>query len=404
MTGSTHEPVLVNEVIDALSITADGCYLDGTFGRGGHSQAILNSLGLNGRLIAVDKDQQAVDHAQANFSQDARFQVFKSSFAKIDQVLSSAIGDGKLDGAFFDLGVSSPQLDQPERGFSFRHHGPLDMRMDRSSDESAASWLAQAEMYELRKVFRQYGEERYAGRIARQIVEVRDQAPIETTQQLAELIAQIVPSREKGKHPATRVFQAIRIRVNRELEELALMLPAILKWIKPGGRLVVISFHSLEDRIVKRFMRDEAKGDNYPVDLAVTQDMLNPSIKLVSKAIRPSSAEVAQNPPLTKCGDARSAEAGAKIMNRVVLFAGMILLASSMTLIYVRHLNRIVFVQEQAISTQRDALNIEWRKLLTELATWSVLRIENKARRELELKVPTIEQTQFVWTGETHDG
>jgi len=287
---------LVNEVIDALSINAGGCYLDGTFGRGGHSREILNRLGANGRLIAVDKDQQAIDYAQSNFSHDSRFIAIKSSFAKLDQVLSSVLGECKLDGALFDLGVSSPQLDQPERGFSFRKSGPLDMRMDQDSDESAASWLAKAELYELRKVFRQYGEERYAGRIARQIVEVREQQPIETTDQLADLISQIVPTREKGKHPATRVFQAIRIRINQELEELQLMLPVILNWIKPKGRLVVISFHSLEDRIVKRFMRQAAKGDNFPLDLAVTQDMLNPSIKLVSKAIRPSDSEIKRNP------------------------------------------------------------------------------------------------------------
>ena len=296
MTGSTHEPVLVNEVIDALKINADGCYLDGTFGRGGHSLSILNMLGEKGRLIAVDKDQQAIDYAQSNFSHDSRLKAIKSSFAKLDEILPELLGERKLDGALFDLGVSSPQLDQPERGFSFRHHGPLDMRMDQAGYESAATWLASAEMYELRKVFRQYGEERYAGRIANRIVDVREQHPIETTDQLADLISQIVPTKEKGKHPATRVFQAIRIRINRELEELQLMLPVILKWIKPGGRLVVISFHSLEDRIVKRFMRQEAKGDNYPLDLAVTQDMLNPSIKLVSKAVRPSDGEVSRNP------------------------------------------------------------------------------------------------------------
>ena len=296
MTGSTHEPVLVNEVIDALSIKSAGCYLDGTFGRGGHSQAILNLLSASGRLIAVDKDQQAIDYGKNNFSHDSRVNVIKSSFAKLDQVLSSVLADDRLDGALFDLGVSSPQLDQPHRGFSFRHHGPLDMRMDQAGEESAATWLASAEMYELRKVFRQFGEERYAGRIAKQIVAVREHSPLETTDQLAELISQIVPTREKGKHPATRVFQAIRIRVNQELEELQMMLPVILNWIKPGGRLAVISFHSLEDRIVKRFMRAAAKGDDFPLDLAVTGDMLNPSIKLVTKAIRPSNDEVSRNP------------------------------------------------------------------------------------------------------------
>ena len=296
MTGSIHEPVLVNEVIDALSIKADGCYLDGTFGRGGHSQAILNALGSAGRLLAVDKDQQAIDFARTNFDQDARLNAYKSSFANLDDLLGSILKDDRLDGALFDLGVSSPQLDQPERGFSFRHSGPLDMRMDQDARETAASWLASAELYELKKVFRQYGEERFAGRIANKIVELREEHPFETTDQLADLISKIVPTREKGKHPATRVFQAIRIRVNRELEELQLMLPAVLNWIKPGGRLVVISFHSLEDRIVKRFMRDQAKGDDFPIDLAVTSDMLNPRIKLISKAVRPGDEEVGRNP------------------------------------------------------------------------------------------------------------
>lgn len=296
MSGSTHEPVLVREVIDALRINADGCYLDGTFGRGGHSMAILNRLGGKGHLIALDKDQQAVDFAHSTFAGDPRFQIFKSSFADLDTVLPCALSGYKLDGALFDLGVSSPQLDQPERGFSFRHHGPLDMRMDQSAEQSAASWLARAEIDELRKVFRQYGEERYAGRIARQIVAAREQHPIETTDQLAELITQVVPTREKAKHPATRVFQAIRIRINRELEELQDMLPAILSWIKPGGRLAVISFHSLEDRIVKRFLRQAAKGDSFPVDLPVTHDMLNPKIRIVNKAIRPEEIEVRRNP------------------------------------------------------------------------------------------------------------
>lgn len=296
MTGSAHEPVLLNEVMDALRITSGGCYLDGTFGRGGHARSILSRLGENGRLIAVDKDQQAIDYAVENFGDDHRISIIKSGFARINQVLNPILEPAGLDGALFDLGVSSPQLDQPSRGFSFRHHGPLDMRMDQQCDESAASWLASAEQGELASVFRKYGEERYAGRIARQIIAVRSESPIHTTDQLARLIEKIVPTREKGKHPATRVFQAIRIRVNQELEELQLMLPSILDWLKPGGRLAVISFHSLEDRIVKRFMRQAARGDDYPPDLAVTSDMLNPSLRLISKAIRPSSDEIRRNP------------------------------------------------------------------------------------------------------------
>ena len=296
MTDFNHEPVLVNEVIDALNIQPSGFYLDATFGRGGHSRQILERLEDLGCLLGLDKDQQAIEHAQVALASDARFTAIKSSFENLDQVMSQNFVAKKLDGVLFDLGVSSPQLDQAERGFSFRKDGPLDMRMDQDNDLSAAKWLAQAEEYELRKVFKQYGEERYAGRIAREIIARRDIEPLETTGQLAGLISNIVPTKEFDKHPATRVFQAIRIRINRELEEIANALPLALDYLKPGGRLVVISFHSLEDRIVKRFFRKEARGDDYPVDMPVTANMLNPGLKIISKPTRPQNAEIDANP------------------------------------------------------------------------------------------------------------
>ncbi len=296
MTDSKHEPVLVNEVITALNIQPSGFYLDSTYGRGGHSRQILKRLNNLGRLLSLDKDQQAIKHAQSTLSEDSRFSVIKSSFENLDQVLSEYSDGQKLDGVLFDLGVSSPQIDQADRGFSFRQDGPLDMRMDQGSDFSAAKWLAQAEEFELRKAFKQYGEERYAGRIAREIVARREIEPLETTTRLADLISEIVPIKEFDKHPATRVFQAIRIRINRELEAIAKALPLALEWLRPGGRLVVISFHSLEDRIVKRFFKNQAKGDDYPQDLPITADMLNPGLKIIGKPIRPLAAEIDTNP------------------------------------------------------------------------------------------------------------
>ena len=296
MTDSEHEPVLVNEVIAALCIQPDGFYLDATFGRGGHSRQILKRLSQSGRLIGLDKDQAAVDHAKITLSHDRRFICVKSPFEKLDHVLSQTLAGKKLDGILFDLGVSSPQLDQSERGFSFRKDGPLDMRMDQGAELTAAKWLAQAEEFELRKVFKQYGEERYAGRIARAIISQRETEPVETTVQLANLIKNVVPTKELDKHPATRVFQAIRIRINKELEEITAALPQALKWLKPGGRLAVISFHSLEDRIVKRFFKVQAKGDDYPQDLPITVDMLNPALKLIGKPIRPTEVEIDANP------------------------------------------------------------------------------------------------------------
>ena len=283
-----HEPVLAREAIEALAIRPDGVYVDGTFGRGGHTRLSLERLGPNGRLIALDRDPQAAEAARA--ISDARFTFFKARFSDLSMVASG------VQGMLFDLGVSSPQLDDPARGFSFRHDGPLDMRMDPEAGMSAAEWLATAQEQQIRGVIRGYGEERFAKQIAAAIVAARRREPIVRTRQLAELVAQAVRTREPGQDPATRTFQALRIHVNRELEEVSLMLPQAVERLSPGGRLAVISFHSLEDRIVKRFMQDAARPW-MPRDLPLRASEMPPgTLKLVGRAIRPSAGETAGNP------------------------------------------------------------------------------------------------------------
>lgn len=291
-----HRPVLLREVIEGLSLRSDGVYVDGTFGRGGHARAILQRLGPEGRLIAFDKDPDAVEAGKILAAEDARFAIGRGSFAMLEQQVASRNLAGKVDGILLDLGVSSPQLDEPVRGFSFTREGPLDMRMDPDSGISAADWLANASEQDIAEVLKTFGEERHARRIARAIVAARAQAPIRTTGRLAEIVARANPSHEKGKHPATRTFQAIRIFINRELEDLETCLPQAVNVLAPGGRLVVISFHSLEDRIVKRFMREQARGDVFPPGVPVTQDQLHPTLRLVGKAVYPGAAEVAANP------------------------------------------------------------------------------------------------------------
>jgi 16S rRNA (cytosine1402-N4)-methyltransferase len=285
-----HEPVLLEEVLQALAIRADGLYADGTFGRGGHSRAILARLGPHGRLIAIDRDPRAQDAAQA--IDDARFTFFRMPFSALD----AALGAARAHGMLFDLGVSSPQFDDPARGFSFRHDGPLDMRMDPQSGESAADWLARAEQKQIEEVVRAYGEERFAKQIAAAIVAARGREPLRRTRQLADLVAKAVRTREPGQDPATRTFQALRIHVNRELEEVSLMLPQALAHLEPGGRLAIISFHSLEDRIVKRFLRSAARPD-VPRDLPLRASEMPPAaVRLVGRAIRPSETELRRNP------------------------------------------------------------------------------------------------------------
>ena len=291
MTQAEHISVLLAESVSALSVRADGSYLDGTFGRGGHSREILSLLSPAGRLIAVDKDPAAEASAQA-LSTDSRFQFFAGSFAEI----SSFVSDGSLDGILLDLGVSSPQLDDATRGFGFSGDGPLDMRMDTRSGMTAAQWIASAPEQEIADVIKTYGEERFAKRMASAIVKVRVDTPITGTRQLASIIAEANPKWEPNKHPATRAFQAIRIFINRELEDLELALASMVDKLAIGGRLVVISFHSLEDRIVKRFMRDQARGIQLPRHVPVVDSDAGKTLNLIGKAIKPSDEEIARNP------------------------------------------------------------------------------------------------------------
>jgi 16S rRNA (cytosine1402-N4)-methyltransferase len=292
-----HQTVLLDEAVNALVTRTDGIYVDGTFGRGGHSRAVLAKLGATGRLIAFDKDPQAIETAHA--IADTRFEIVHDSFAALSSAIASR-GIGRLSGVLLDLGVSSPQLDDPERGFSFRADGPLDMRMDPTRGESAAEWLARATQQELTEVIRDYGEERFAFQIAKAIVARRAEAdrlgPLVSTGELAQIVAHAVKTREKGKDPATRTFQAIRIHVNQELAELQVVLEAALSLLEQGGRLVVISFHSLEDRIVKRFMQAHASAPAVDRRLPIRAvDLPRPPLKIVSRLFA-SAAEVEANP------------------------------------------------------------------------------------------------------------
>ena len=287
---------MLEEALNALHIKPNGVYVDATFGRGGHTAAMLQRLGPEGRLLAIDKDPDAVEVARSRFGDEPRLLVCHGSFADLHQVATRHGWLGRVDGVLLDLGVSSPQLDEARRGFSFLRDGPLDMRMDSSAGMTAAQWLAKVDENELVRVLKIYGEERFARRIARAIIAARHDAPIETTGRLAGLIAAAMPVKEKDKHPATRSFQAIRIFLNRELEDLQTCLAHILEVLGSGGRLAVISFHSLEDRIVKRFIRDQARGDEFPSDLPVTADQLAPKLRPIGKALYPSEQEIEANP------------------------------------------------------------------------------------------------------------
>jgi 16S rRNA (cytosine1402-N4)-methyltransferase len=295
-----HQTVLLHEAVESLVTNRNGIYVDATFGRGGHSAAVLECLSDGGRLIAVDKDPQAVAAAQQRFVSDRRFGIIHASFSQLKPILQRENLCGQLDGILLDLGVSSPQLDQAERGFSFLYDGPLDMRMNPQTHPSAGEWIATASLEEMASVFRELGEERYAQRIAAAITRERDIKPITTTVQLAKIVSEANPAWEKHKHPATRVFQAIRIFVNRELEDLGILLADVIDLLKVGGRLVVISFHSLEDRIVKNFIRNEVRGfathDRLPARLPVQHEVVHIRLRAVGKSVRASDAEIAANP------------------------------------------------------------------------------------------------------------
>jgi 16S rRNA (cytosine1402-N4)-methyltransferase len=292
----SHVTVMLHEAVDALAIKPDGIYVDGTFGRGGHSRLILSKLGPNGRLLAIDRDPLAI--AEAQRIEDPRFEMIPGAFSGLVGYLAERDLSGKIDGLLLDLGVSSPQLDDAERGFSFQKDGPLDMRMDPTSGISAADWLAKADADDIAWVLKEFGEERFAKKIGRAIVHDRVDKPFTRTRQLAALIARLIPSKEKNKHPATRSFQAIRIYINSELEEVERAMEGALTVLAPAGRLAIISFHSLEDRLVKQFIRKQEKGPEVPRGLPLTEAQLavGRTMKSIGKAMKPSDAEIDGNP------------------------------------------------------------------------------------------------------------
>jgi 16S rRNA (cytosine1402-N4)-methyltransferase len=291
-----HRPVLLQEAVEGLAVRADGVYVDGTFGRGGHSRAILARLGAKGRLLALDRDPEAYAAGRALAENETRFTIYRAAFSMLERIATEAGVSGRVDGVLLDIGVSSAQLDDPGRGFSFTQAGPLDMRMDPASGESAADWLNRAAERDIAEVLFTLGEERHARRIARAIVTERAAYPITDTLQLAELVSRAAPRTERHKHPATRSFQAIRIFINRELEELTSCLEQCLRVLAPAGRLAVISFHSLEDRIVKRFIRDHSRLPAPDPRAPWLEPQGKPQLRAVGKATQPSEQEVRENP------------------------------------------------------------------------------------------------------------
>lgn len=295
MSDFNHITVLLQEAVDSLIANPTGMYVDGTFGRGGHSGLILSKLSADGHLMAIDKDLAAIDVAKQKFSTDARFEIVHGSFAQMKEFAEARGIVGKIDGVLLDLGVSSPQLDDAERGFSFMHDGPLDMRMDQTRGQSAAEWVNTAPEEEIAWVIKEFGEEKFAKRMARAIVQERAKKPFERTKHLAEVIKEANPAWEKHKHPATRAFQAIRIHINNELGDLESVLEQALDILAVGGRLVVISFHSLEDRLVKRFIRRQEQGDPVPFGIPLRDEQLNKRLRSCGKAQKASDGEVEDN-------------------------------------------------------------------------------------------------------------
>ncbi len=292
---SAHIPVMLDAVLEGLNIHPEGIYIDATFGRGGHARAILDKLNQNGRLLVLDRDPEAIFEAHALAAKDKRLTVKQGSFKNLYTWCEAEDLIGKVDGILFDLGVSSPQLDSANRGFSFKNDGPLDMRMDPSAGISAADWLNSAEETAISTVLQTLGEERFHRRIARAIIAARNTTPITTTRQLAEIVSKANPAWEKIKHPATRSFQAIRIFINNELEEITLGLDQALEILANGGRLAVISFHSLEDRLVKRFIQKHEKGDEHPIGLPILASQMNQRLCRLGRSIKPMEGEIAKN-------------------------------------------------------------------------------------------------------------
>lgn len=293
---TSHQSVLLHESVEALITDVNGFYVDGTFGRGGHSREVLLRLSDDAQLMAVDKDEQAIAEADKQFSDEKRFSIRHGSFSQLNQWLVEIEKLGKVNGILLDLGVSSPQLDEAHRGFSFMQDGPLDMRMNRTKGETAAEWINSASQEDIARVLKEYGEERFSKRIARAIVDHRQEQPFATTHELSKVVTEANPAWEKGKHPATRAFQAIRIHINDELSDLDVILEQALAALAVGGRLVVISFHSLEDRRVKRFIRQQVQGDRLPMGVPVRDEQLNKRLRSLGKVTKAGASELAHNP------------------------------------------------------------------------------------------------------------
>ena len=293
---SEHKPVLLDEVIKALNIRSDGFYIDGTFGRGGHSREIIKRLGRKGRLLAFDKDPDAVMSVGMDLIEDDRFEIIKGSFTMLMKYVKQHEVEEKVSGVLFDFGVSSPQLDDNKRGFSFKYDSPLDMRMNPAEGESVANWLNKANEKEIADIIYKYGEERASRRIAKAIVAFREKTPIDSTKQLSDIVCKTIPNKKSDIHPATKTFQAFRIHINHELDEIKEVLPQATDVLCVGGRLAAISFHSLEDRIVKRFLRTQSKPKEQPLEIPIQQENLGIKLKLIGKKVRPSEKEVSNNP------------------------------------------------------------------------------------------------------------
>lgn len=402
-----HITVLLEEAVSALAPREDGCYLDGTFGRGGHSRALLEKLGTGGRLLGFDKDPQAIQTGKALAAEDGRFVIVQRSFAELGDEVRARGLEGRVDGVLLDLGVSSPQLDDPERGFSFLNDGPLDMRMNPGQGISAAEFIANAAEEEIARVFKEYGEERFAKRMARAIVQRRQERPFERTADLAEVITVANPAWEKGKNPATRAFQGLRIHVNNELGDLERGLDAALESLAVGGRLVVISFHSLEDRIVKLFMRKHAKGeaDNLPRDLPIRSKVFEPRLKLLGKPQYASEEELKAN-PRSRSAVMRVAEklemsrlfvkrlpTGSFLM--LLLYIGLLL--SAIAVAYSTYWNRQLLNSLYSELSVRDKAQAEWGRLILEQSTWTAhSRIESLAVEQLRMRVPDPAEVRMV--------
>ncbi len=390
---SDHQPVMLKEVLQGLSIRPDGVYVDGTFGRGGHAAKILAALSDKGRLIVMDKDPQAIAAAQEQHAHDARVTIIHDDYARMKHHIEAAGLALNVDGVLLDLGVSSPQLDDAQRGFSFQTNGPLDMRMNNAQGETAAQWLMQASEQEIADVLWRFGEERFSRRIARRIVEYRQHTLINDTDTLASLIRECVPSprgKEKGKHPATRSFQAIRIRINRELDNIQTVLDDLFHILKVGGRLLVISFHSLEDRIIKQFIRRESTPPRIPKGLPLRQAGITAQVRLraIGKAIKAGLQELADNPRAQRGAQNRRTS---RLMRRVYWLMLLVVLVtgSALTVVYVKHESRVLFAELRQVQKLQDEEMIHWGRLQLQNSTLlTQANVETMARKKLGMVLP----------------